>query len=172
MANTYTLIASNVLSSGATSVTFSSIPATFTDLVLKISARNDGANNNNNLGIRVNGLSTTIYSSRYIQGEGSSASSSSNANNPQLELNTTNGSLYTANSFTSLEFYLPSYTAAIDKPMSGISQSENNATGALTRDTANLIRTTGAITSILLYEISSNNFVSGSSFYLYGIKKS
>ena len=40
-ANTYTLISSNVLGSSAASVTFSSIPATYTDLVLRVSARTD-----------------------------------------------------------------------------------------------------------------------------------
>ena len=40
-ANTYTLISSNVLASSAATVTFSSIPATYTDLVLRVSARNN-----------------------------------------------------------------------------------------------------------------------------------
>ena len=43
MPATYTLIASNTLSSAAASVTFSAIPATYTDLVLRYSARSDGA---------------------------------------------------------------------------------------------------------------------------------
>ena len=40
---TYTLISSNVLSSSAASVTFSSIASTYTDLVLRVSARDDRA---------------------------------------------------------------------------------------------------------------------------------
>jgi len=172
MANTYTLISSNVLSSAAASVTFSSIPATYTDLVLRISARNDGAVNNNNLGIRVNGLSTTIYSSTYLQGSGSAASSSNSSGDNALQANLTQGSLTLANTFTSLEFYFSNYAGSNNKPVSGISQGESNVTSAVTRATANLIQTTSAITSILIYEVGSYNFVSGSSFYLYGIKNS
>jgi hypothetical protein len=38
MANTYTLIASNTLGASAASVTFSAIPSTYTDLVVRYSA--------------------------------------------------------------------------------------------------------------------------------------
>lgn len=170
MPNTYQLIASNVLSSSAASVTFSAIPATYTDLVLRASARNSAAVNNAVLGVRVNGLSTTIYSTLYLQSTGSAASSQSNATQTELNGNTFQGSLTTANTFTSIEYYIPNYTVAIHKPISGISHGENNATAALTRDSANLIRTTDAITSINLFDTSAANFESGSSFYLYGIK--
>ena len=43
MATTYTLITSQTLASSAASVTFSSIPSTYTDLVLRVSARTDNA---------------------------------------------------------------------------------------------------------------------------------
>ena len=45
MATTYNLISSNVLSSSAASVTFSSIPAIYTDLVLRCSTRGTGFSN-------------------------------------------------------------------------------------------------------------------------------
>jgi hypothetical protein len=57
MANTYTLIESQVLGSSAASVTFSAIPATYTDLVLKFSSRNDDT-----------GVTETVYSSFYLYG--------------------------------------------------------------------------------------------------------
>ena len=42
MANTYTLIASNTVGSGgAASISFSSIPSTYTDLLVKISTRDN-----------------------------------------------------------------------------------------------------------------------------------
>ena len=173
MANTYTLISSNVLGSSAASVTFSSIPATYTDLVLRMSARCTTAANNMVLGLRINGLSTTIYSNTFLQGTGSAASSGASATQTELNGNTFQGDATTANTFTSIEFYIPSYTVAQNKPISGISSGENNATAALTKATANLIRSTATISSIFLFEQSSAAlFSSGSSFYLYGIKNS
>jgi hypothetical protein len=169
---TYELIASNVLGSAAASVTFSAIPSTYTDLVLRASARNSAAVNNAVLGLTVNGLTTTIYSTLYLQGTGSAASSTFNATQTELNGNTFQGTATTADTFTSIEFYIPNYTVASNKPISGISHAENNATAALTRASANLIRTTAAITSINLFDTSAANFVAGSSFYLYGIKNS
>lgn len=172
MANTYTLISSNVLSSSAASVTFSAIPATYTDLVLRASARNSAAVNNAVLGLRINGLSTTIYSTVFLQGTGSAASSSLNATQTELNGNTFEGTAQTADTFTTIEFYIPNYASATNKPISGISHGENNATAALTRASANLIRSTAAITSIYLFDTGAADFVAGSSFYLYGIKNS
>ena len=63
---TYTLISSNVLTTAAASVTFSSIPATFTDLVLRMSAQADGASNAfDNITLTFNGTGTTclLYTS-------------------------------------------------------------------------------------------------------------
>jgi hypothetical protein len=171
MANTYTLIASNVLSTAAASVTFSAIPATYTDLVLRASARNSAAVNNAVLGLTVNGLTTTIYSTLYLQGTGSAGSSTFNATATELNGNAFEGTAQTANTFTSIEFYMPNYASASNKPIVGISQGENNATAALTRLSANLIRTSAAVNSINLFDTGAANFVSGSSFYLYGIKK-
>lgn len=173
MAATYSLISSNVLSSTAASVTFSSIPATYTDLVLRMSARSTTAANNMVLGLRINGLSTTIYSDTYLQGTGTVASSGNAATQTELNGNTFQGSLTTTNTFTSIEFYIPNYTVAQNKPISGISSGENNAAAALTKATANLIQSTATISSILLFEQSAGAlFAIGSSFYLYGIKSS
>jgi hypothetical protein len=172
MPATYTLIASNTLSSAAASVTFSSIPGTYTDLVLRASARNSAAVNNAVLGLRINGLSTTIYSTVFLQGTGSAASSSLNSTQTEINGNNFQGTLTTSDTFTSIEFYIPNYAGSNNKPISGISHGENNATAALTKASANLIRSTAAITSIELFDTGAANFVSGSSFFLYGIKNS
>jgi len=53
---TYTLISSNVLTSSAASVTFSSIPATYTDLVVRLSAR--ATTTASNIWVTFNGTGT------------------------------------------------------------------------------------------------------------------
>jgi hypothetical protein len=167
MPSTYTLISSNVLGSSAASVTFSAIPSTYTDLVLRVSARNTSTTTITR--IRLNGA-TSGYSGRSLTGDGTTASSQtqSTAYLYSGELNT---SSTTANTFTSMEFYLPNYLSTVNKPVSTIASTENNATAATTVAFAGLSNITSAITSIEVY-VSTNAFDIGSSFYLYGISKS
>jgi hypothetical protein len=171
MANTYTLIESQVLGSSAASVTFSAIPATYTDLVLRYSARNDGTTTI--LGVQFNGDTATNYSTTILRGSGSAASSLSyNTTRTQLfEQDGIEPSTMTANTFNSGEIYIPSYLASQNKPMSTFTVTEDNSSTAYMSAIANLWRNTAAITSINLYS-NSGNLVSGSSFYLYGIKNS
>ena len=176
MANTYTLIASNTLSSAAASVTFSSIPNTYTDLVLKISARTDAATIwGGNIQLELNGSSgsTSLYSNTELTGSGSAATSARNSGSGQWygdggRIDTAGN---TANTFTSDEWYISNYTASQNKTASRSNASEQNATAAYINVSANLWRSTSAITSIFINSYAGN-FVSGSTFYLYGIKNS
>lgn len=172
MALTYVNIATQTLGSSQTSVTFSSIPSTYTDLVLRYSFRDDYSGYTPFF-LRVNGLTTTIYSTTYLSGDGSAASSARISNNNITELYWNQNTLSTANTFSNGEIYIPSYLASANKPFSTFSVSENNQSfnrGALG---ASLIRTTAAISSIAISSGTTGyNFVSGSTFYLYGIKNS
>ena len=168
MATTYTLISSNVLSSSAASVTFSSIPATYTDLVLRISARSASAGTDAFF-VQFNSDTATNYSSTQLYGDGSAAYSFRGSNTNALKKTYLNNNGNTANSFGSAEFYIPSYTASQNKPVSSIGIEETNATAASITATADLWRNTAAITSIFIRTDNNQNFLSGSSFYLYGI---
>jgi len=165
---TYTLISSNVLTSSAASVTFSAIPATYTDLVVRASIRTDGAGTNYVFS-RFNSDTGANYSYTHLGGNGSGASSFGSSGASFNYYYNTSTAADTSNTFSSLEIYVPSYLASQYKPVSGFQVSENNATAAYIGADANLWSSTSAITSILLSSSSSNNFVSGSSFYLYGI---
>jgi hypothetical protein len=174
MPNTYSLISSNVLGSSAASVTFSSIPATFTDLVLRVSARSDDATLNvRHLDIQVNGSSANNYSFTAIFGNGSTATSDrGSSTNPWQIRNSVPTSLNTSNTFCDSELYLPNYTGSVNKVAGSFGVAENNSasTGVRIAATAHLRSVTDAVTSLVL--ATSGNFVSGSSFYLYGIKNS
>ena len=172
MPSTYTLISSNVLSSSAASVTFSAIPATYTDLVLRISARNDRAVTDGTLRLTVNGNSSSIYSYSFLQGNGSAASSNRSAAIANVSDIPLVGSSATSNTFSSIEIYIPSYAASQNKPVSIFGVNETNATAIEMKANAALIASTAAISSIELTNVSTFQFVSGSSFYLYGIKNS
>jgi hypothetical protein len=169
---TYTLISSNVLASSAASVTFTSIPATYTDLVLKWSTRDDSTNYAlSAFLVTFNNDTTTLYSATEIYAGDSSPASGRTSTAGNIGLNGQGGSM-DANCFSSGEMYLPSYLASQNKPSSFYYVNENNSTTAyrwLVDATAALYRSTTAISSIELKPPATKNFVSGSSFYLYGI---
>ena len=164
---TYTLISSNVLASSAASVTFSAIPATYTDLVLRCSARSTGSSYT--MVLKLNGT-TANYSDTLIQGSGSAASSAQgSAQAASYQYGGVNLSTYTANTFASAEIYIPSYTVSQNKPFSNFAVNETNATAVDMFAHASLWSNTATITNIELSLTGGNSYTSGSSFYLYGI---
>ena len=166
MANTYTLISSNVLGSNTASVTFSSI-----DLVLVASGRATNGSIISIPYIQLNGVTTSLYSWTGITGNGASASSDKVSNDTDFRPGYLNGGDATALTFGSVEIYFPNYAnTSYNKTMSSNSASEDNATTAYIAGRAGLFSPTSAISSILFH--SSSNWAAGSSFYLYGIKNS
>jgi hypothetical protein len=164
------LIASNTLGSSAASVTFSSIPATYTDLVLKVSARSDVAATSEQIRIRLNSTSSdTNLSATAIGGTGSAAYSDVATNGRAGHMPAANA---TSSTFSSGEIYIPSYTASQNKQFSAGGAIENNSTTYQQSWWAVLWRDTSAITSIYLFGNDGGNFVSGSTFWLYGLKNS
>ena len=172
MANTYTLISSNVLTSSAASVTFSAIPSTYTDLVLRYASRSDTSTTA--LNITFNSDTATNYSSTYLYGDGTNAVSGRDTSVANInEAVKSNATGSTANTFTNDEIYIPSYTVSQNKPLSSSAAMEfNSANNTYVGAGAHLWRNTAAISSIQLALSGGANFVSGSSFYLYGISKS
>lgn len=173
MPTTYQLIASNTLGSSAASVTFSSIPNTYTDLVLKWSARTDASGSQyDSIYLKFNGNSAN-YSRVTLRGNGAAAASQIASNQTEANiLISASAPTGTANTFSNVELYIPNYAGSTNKPFSSFSAQENNTTTAFIFANANLWSNTSAITSIALTPEIGPNFVSGSSFFLYGIKKS
>jgi len=165
------LISSQVLGSAAATVTFSSIPSGYTDLVLRSSTRGSQVNANTNMYIQFNGNTSAIYSWTYLDATGTSASSAGLSGDTQLRANKTTADNATANTFSSYELYIPSYTVSQNKQMSSINAQENNTTanGDWYIDArSNLYRSSAAISSVT-FSLASGNFMIGSSFYLYGL---
>lgn len=166
---TYTLISSNVLASSAASVTFSSIPATYTDLVLRVSIRTDAAVSNDTLLVKFNNDSSTLYSTTLLRGSGTATSSSTLSTQPLINARQINGNTSVSNTFSSTEIYIPSYTVSQSKPSSIFFAQETDVTGAFIGSIAALYRSNTAISRIDLTPQTGPNFLSTSSFYLYGI---
>jgi hypothetical protein len=174
MANTYVLISSNELSSTTSSVTFSNIPQTYTDLVLRFSARSNWDNSNALLSyyVFVNGSYYEIGSGTSIRGNGSAASSSRFAKTGNyFQFPPNQDTSTTTNTFSNVEWYIPFYTVSQKKAMNVFGVSTNNSATAYVTSTALLYDSTSAITSLQIAPWDGS-FVSGSSFYLYGINNS
>lgn len=169
MANTYKLISSNILSSTTGSITFLSIPNTYTDLIIKLSTRLNGTGAGTANIISFNGSSAS-FSGRILFGDATSARSVASTVGG---IGATDGTTESANTFNICEVYIPNYTLSANKTFGSNWASENNTTntGAYVGITAALWSNTAAITSITITP-EAGSFVSGSSFYLYGIKSS
>ena len=165
MAITYEPIATTTLSTATATVTFSSISGSYTDLVLVCNIAQ--ATSNNSLRMRYNSDTGSNYSWTNLQGDGSAASSARASNQTSGLMAETTGS-------TSLELvviaHIQNYSNATTyKTHIG----RGNRASALVDATVGLWRSTAAITSIDLAmggTFPTNNFASGSTFTLYGIK--
>jgi hypothetical protein len=170
--DTFVKIASvTVGSGGASSIDFTSIPSTYTDLVLKYSLRGSGTAVNQTCYVQFNNDTGANYSSKYLYGDGSTANSASSSSYTFIGSANDGGS--TASTFNNGEFYIPNYAGSTQKSLSVDIVRENNAasTYATTTLYADLWTGTAAISSFKLY-ILAGNFVQYSSATLYGIKNS
>ena len=167
MPNTFELISANTLASTTASVTFSSIPQTYTDLCIKASVRGLNSAVYQFASITFNG-STSGYSGKRIEGNGSSATSYGGSSTG-VDINFGAGANATASTFGNAEVYIPNYTGSSYKSVSSDIVGENNATAAYSVLAADLWSNTAAITSITITGLSAS-FVANSTFYLYGVK--
>jgi hypothetical protein len=163
MPTTMKLIGKQTLGSAAASVTFSSIPGTYTDLVLLASIR---STHSSLVGVNIsfNGT-TTNYSRRLLYSNNTTALS---YNDSARQISSAAGTNFTANTFSSMEMLIPNYAGSTNKSSSITTVVENNGTSWAGEATAFLWSNTAAITSIELSP-SSANFAASSSFFLYGI---
>ena len=161
--STYDLIASNVLGSSAASVTFSSIPATYRDLVLVTQYLSTSTNTYAIL--RFNSDSGSNYQHVYMSGSSGSTYSGSGSFTGVLSV------YWTAANSTGpvLGIYHIMDSSATDKHKTVLSRTNTDNTSRNGVEAfANRWANTAAITQIDVVG-GNNNFAAGSSFHLYGI---
>jgi len=168
MANTYKALSTvTVGAGGASSIIFSNIPQTYTDLKIAISARTDRSGFSfDNIVVRPNGSSSNL-SDRYLLGFGSGITSATDTSG--LGAAGAVGASATANTFSNVEVYIPNYTGSTNKSFAVDAVSENNATDGRQGLTANLWSNTTPITSLTIVPSSGPNFVQYSTATLYGV---
>jgi hypothetical protein len=174
MANTYFNIAKQVLATAASSVTFSGIPQTFDDLIVRISAHSTDSNTVDNLVIRWNNDSGNNYVSIAMVGFDVTTQTTTLTNNTtyiqdiQLPTNSVN-----ANYFGSTEMYMPKYTATGEKQVRIFNASDvaaNTSNSTRLTEMASYYKGTAAITSVSFASANGANLSANSGFWLYGIK--
>jgi hypothetical protein len=166
--STYTPIATTTLGSTQGTVTFSSIPSTYTDLVIIINAGFSNAASDNQFEVRFNGDSGTNYSVTSLLGNGSAASSNRQSNNTYAEMfqRISRVSL-TSNIILNIQNYSNTTTF---KTMLARVNAPDSASNPGTAVNVNLWRSTAAINSVAMSNYAGGNtFLAGSTFTLYGI---
>ena len=149
---------------GASTIDFTSIPSTYTDLVILCSLRNSGTSSD----VYIT-LNSANGSDRWLYGYGSGVGSITNA-----KIYVEGGiSSQTASTFSNSKVYIPNYNSSTTyKSVSIETVTENNATtNVITLLNAGLYSSNTAITSLSLVN-TSGTFVQYCTATLYGIKNS
>jgi len=161
--NTYVALDKVTASGSASSITFSSIPSTYTDLV--IVAQTSVASGSYQNQLQVNGDTGTNYSTTYLSGSGSAVTSTRGSNVSQAVLGYDDYNTTAIGQMTTI--HLMNY-ANTTTYKTILARGSNANTGVST--TVSLWRSTAAITSVTVKNSGGVNYASGSTFSLYGIK--
>jgi hypothetical protein len=160
---TYTPIATTTISGSSTSTfTFSSVPSTYTDLILVVNAA--VTSGTSYIYARWNGDTSAVYSRTELVGNGTSATSSRNGSEVVQWLGGTQ--LSTVSGAYNAIVQVMNY--ANTNVFKTTLMRANRATEQ-TAAVVGLWRSTAAINSVTL-TLNSDNFAAGSTFTLYGVK--
>ena len=164
MPATYEPIATNTLSSPAVTLTFSSIPQTYTDLILVC---NLGQVAPANVALQFNGDTGANYDSMIAYASGTGAPASGNYDNLSFAYGLNGAGQLPSTIVASGWFEIFSYSStAVRKTL--LTRYANNALAEITNFSSTW-RNTAAINAIRVFSYSGD-FLAGSSFTLYGIK--
>lgn len=163
---TYESIATTTTTGNAATVTFSSIPGTYTDLVLICAYGTSNANNNAPyIEYNSDAYTNNKYSSTRLLGNGTTASSSRRTPDPFY---ITDGIIVSGNvneTFSIIQIMNYASTSINKSTLC-----RNNQAGSGVEILAAAWENTAAISTITLKNLSTYYFINGSTFSLYGIK--
>jgi len=167
MAVTYEPIATQTLPSDGQTLTFSSIPATYTDLVLVINAT--AVSTALDISMRFNSDTASNYSRTMLMGNGTSATSGREANFTSTQINNISVITSTAAAYTGIVNIMNYANTTTYKTI--LSRSNNAVSVAGVEAICHLWRKTPeAIHTITLTSTATRDMKTGSTFTLYGIK--
>lgn len=167
MSTFYPINTITVAGNSTTSVTFSNIPSTFTDLLLKVSGQ--GVAGTNSMFVSFNGSTSNFVGGIYGLGNGNG---SVTAGEVTRYAGPYNGPNLGGNIFANTDIYIAGYAGNTVKPYGVEGVGENSGGVVTTIMYAGRWNDTSAITSITITFINNNIMNAGTTFYLYGIKNS
>lgn len=170
MPTTFQKIAAITVGAGGTSsIDFTSIPSTYTDLVIKLSSRIGSAADRDGVLLTFNN-NTSSYSFSRMYGYDSNLTGTDNASSQSsIAVGNTTANNATANIFGSHEIYVPNYAGSNFKSVSAEAVAENNSSSSwVLALNAALWSNTAAINRVTLTPLSST-FMQYSTATLYGI---
>jgi hypothetical protein len=162
MPSTYEPIATSTLGSANNSITFSSIPSTYTDLRLVVV----GTTNLDTVEVRVqlNNDTTSLYSNTQLTGNGSSASSNRYSSTYFQFIGSASATIPNVGTMD-----IMSYAGSTFKTVLTTWSGDLNGSGTVER-TVSLYRSTTAISTVKVSASGSNTLSTGTTATLYGIK--
>ena len=166
-----TLIETKTLGTAAASIEFTSIPQTFTDLVIFLSLRSSNASAAIATRVALNPTNSN-HSYRFLYGNppGGNAVSGSATGLNSLWCGEMTAATGTTNTFSNTTVYIPNYSGSTNKSVSVDAAQENNSTSAFPFIVAGLYSATTAVSAISCFA-QTGNLEAGSTISLYGITK-
>jgi hypothetical protein len=168
------LIESKTLGTAQASIEFTSIPQTFTDLVVLMSVRSTRADGSEGARLRLGNTSIDTgnnYSNRLLQGNGSTVLSAENSSADRILAGGFVAATATSSTFANQMIYIPNYTGSQNKSISIDSVTENNITTAFQFIGASLWTNSSPVARLIVFGDAGDNLVAGSMVSLYGILK-
>ena len=155
--------------SGTSSITFSSIPSTYSHLQIRASLVN--ASNGGTMRGRFNGVTSNLYGEHYLEGSGSTVTAGADSSQTYMYLAyiTTGAVNSSSNAAAFIMDVLDYANTNKNKTVRVLAGSDNNTTNGTINFISSLFRDTTAISSLTL-DMSGINFSAGTTFALYGIK--
>lgn len=163
--SSYESIATLVGDGSATSLTFSSIPSTYTHLQIR-AITNDASGEE--VGIRLNGDTATNYSHHYLRGTGATATASGSATQARINFMGVTANSTTIMGVTIIDLIDYASTTKY-KTVRAFMGYENNSAGIVYLSSG-LWQSTSAVTSLTVLNIGGFAFGTQTTFALYGIK--
>lgn len=164
----WTLIAKSTLTSSQSSVVFGSVPSSYADLFLCISARSTNVSNNSSVSVSTNNTTNGGNQFWRVTQGAQQAGVLTNTN--------TYFGLYIpaaaeqANTYGYMTFYIPSYPdTSLYRIFTSIGATGGTSASRYIAGSGGSQASGTAINSVTITEANSDNFVSGSSFYLFGV---
>lgn len=167
------LISTQTLSSSTSTISFTSIPATYDHLIIKSSLRGDNSSTGATIAIRVNNDSSSNYSYRTALQYNTTAvySPYSNSSDSFMYIGTAAGATAGTNMWGPADVMIGDYRGGLFKSVFATSGNmlDTNNVNKQTMIASNLWKSTSVIDRVDVIHASSGSWIAGSTVSLYGL---